>query len=271
MYIQPVSAWSVQYHIGPETDKPSCLRSAWKDYNVCIGENKIFLVTQGEFIIRTKSGETLCRAGDLVFIPAGLKHDYYLAQSGYAEKFWFHFTLLHNQKTVFSSFRELIRFPADGNSLTPLFQTACKAVKTDADAANRAGAVFAIAAYLLSHAAPTNSNALPDEIDNVVHYINEHLADELCLHTLAKIAHLSPNYFVRKFHKRTGMSPMKYLTYARIELAKKQLLYTGESINSVMQNIGIYDAAYFSRLFKNATGYSPRAYRSLLGQAPKDE
>ena len=61
------------------------------------------------------------------------------------------------------------------------------------------------------------------------------------------------------------MSPMKYLMYARIELAKKQLLYTSESIGSIMQNIGIYDAAYFSRLFKSATGYSPRAYRSLLG------
>jgi len=60
----------------------------------------------------------------------------------------------------------------------------------------------------------------------------------------------------------TEQSPMQ-LVHARILLeAKRQLLYTSISVSEIAYGLGFDDQAYFTRVFSQRTGMSPRAFRS---------
>lgn len=53
------------------------------------------------------------------------------------------------------------------------------------------------------------------------------------------------------------------LIQGRLQLeAKRQLLYTSQSIEEIAYNLGFKDPGYFSRFFKKATGYPPGRFRS---------
>src|SRR5215813_2642664 len=54
-------------------------------------------------------------------------------------------------------------------------------------------------------------------------YIDEHLAEDVSLLSLAELVHLSPYHFSRAFKQSFGMPPHQYLTSRRIERAKTLL------------------------------------------------
>src|SRR5262249_1112837 len=57
----------------------------------------------------------------------------------------------------------------------------------------------------------------------LVQYIDEHVADDISLPSLAELVHLSPYHFSRAFKQSFGVPPHRYLTSRRIERAKSLL------------------------------------------------
>ncbi len=62
--------------------------------------------------------------------------------------------------------------------------------------------------------------------------------------------------------RSTGSSPLALLNARRLLEAKRNLLYTNMNVTLIAEACGFADPAYFSRFFANATGKSPREYRS---------
>ena len=74
------------------------------------------------------------------------------------------------------------------------------------------------------------------------------------------------DYFRRCFREELGCSPLEYLTRLRISRAKGLLTQrTFESVEKVARLSGFADSFYFSKLFKQHTGLSPREYRRRFG------
>ena len=70
------------------------------------------------------------------------------------------------------------------------------------------------------------------------------------------------DYFRRCFREELGCTPLEYLTRLRISRAKGLLTArTFESVEKVAHLSGFTDSFYFSKLFKQHTGRSPREYR----------
>lgn len=89
-------------------------------------------------------------------------------------------------------------------------------------------------------------------------YIREHYMEDINLDLLARNLRFNLSYLGRAFAARTGKSPSKYLTSVRINKAKQLLKYNETlSIQEVGTLCGYPNPAYFSRIFKNITGYSP--------------
>jgi len=98
----------------------------------------------------------------------------------------------------------------------------------------------------------------------VADYIEEHLADQISLSTLAQLARLSPYYFCRAFKQSFGMPPHRYHNNRRMEHAKMLLARHASSVTDVGMTLGFSETSSFTASFHRATGLTPTAYRRSL-------
>lgn len=76
---------------------------------------------------------------------------------------------------------------------------------------------------------------------------------------------LSERSFHRRFKQATGLTPMEYVHTLRLEEAK-HLLETGNAaVETVAEEVGYEDAAFFGRLFRRKVGLTPMQYRKRFG------
>ncbi|MDO7907989.1 AraC family transcriptional regulator [Paenibacillus sp. JX-17] len=101
-------------------------------------------------------------------------------------------------------------------------------------------------------------------VQYILDYIEQHFMEDIVLDDIAEHLHLSKSYLVSIFKERTGTTVFKYLYHRRINQAKLILQFQPElTITEVSQLAGFKQLAHFSRMFKQATGSSPEAYRQL--------
>ncbi len=72
---------------------------------------------------------------------------------------------------------------------------------------------------------------------------------------------ISETHFRRIFKTAYNMSPNQYLIFLRINRAKELLETGNQSIEEISEQVGFASASYFSRLFKERTGFSPYEFR----------
>ena len=92
-------------------------------------------------------------------------------------------------------------------------------------------------------------------------------AQPLDVARLARIAHVSPDHFIRTFRATFGETPHRYLQRRRIERAMCLLRTTRRSVTDICLEVGFGSLGTFSRTFSAVVGQSPSAYR-LGGPAP---
>lgn len=109
--------------------------------------------------------------------------------------------------------------------------------------------------------APETSLGWHDRIKGVTSYINAHPTEELTLKRLAEIGETSPSKLVRAFEKTLNTTPSKYVTTTRINLARRLLEETDDSITEIAQAAGFYDFSHFFHVFRRERGVSPSQYR----------
>lgn len=96
----------------------------------------------------------------------------------------------------------------------------------------------------------------------VQEYIHEHMREPILLGDLARAAKLHPTYFSDRFQQLVGVRPLEYLMRRRIERAQYLLLASPASVKQVAGEVGIADAAYFTRAFTRYCAGSPSEYRA---------
>ena len=99
------------------------------------------------------------------------------------------------------------------------------------------------------------------QIEQAKEIINKNLKEKITLEYVAKEVFLSPFYLSRLFKSCTGMKFSEYVVQQRINAAKKQLLTTNESIETISLSVGYSEPNSFRRLFKKKTGVSPSTFR----------
>jgi AraC family transcriptional regulator len=95
-------------------------------------------------------------------------------------------------------------------------------------------------------------------------YIEERLADEISLSSLAQLVQLSPFHFSRAFKQSFGMPPHRYLTSQRIERAKALLAERKLSVTEIGLDVGFSETSSFTAAFRRVTGETPTDYRRSL-------
>lgn len=109
-----------------------------------------------------------------------------------------------------------------------------------------------------------NENFLDDRIVGQVQlHVRQHLSEDLKVSTLGQLFFLSPNHLSYLFKKETGYTLSDYVENVRMERARALLSMADSTVAEVAMQVGYTDAAYFSRVFKKATGLSPQKYQAI--------
>jgi AraC family transcriptional regulator len=104
------------------------------------------------------------------------------------------------------------------------------------------------------------------QLARLIDHIKEHLAHDLSLDDLAAQTGLTKYHFMRCFKASTGRSPLQYVTELRVAQARRLLETTALTMELVARQSGFSSADHLARVFGKATGLSPRAYRTALGE-----
>lgn len=119
------------------------------------------------------------------------------------------------------------------------------------------GKMVGEAARLLNEKQQSNS-----VVEKVKRFIDENPDQEITRESLAEKVYLNPDYLARIFKKEVGEPIGVYLANQRIRLAKEYLEKTEEPVNLISIKAGYDNFSYFSKMFKNMVGMSPKEYRS---------
>lgn len=99
-------------------------------------------------------------------------------------------------------------------------------------------------------------------IENAKFHIRQNVEKKLCLEELSNDLNVGYSYFRKMFKIYTGLSPRQYCLDLKIMRAKELILSTNLSIKEIAYNLGFESIHYFSRFFKQKTGFSPSQLRS---------
>jgi AraC-like DNA-binding protein len=79
----------------------------------------------------------------------------------------------------------------------------------------------------------------------------------------AELLFLSPNYLSDLLKKETGKNAQEHIHYFLVEEAKNILMSSDKSVSEIAYSLGFEYPQYFSKLFKQKTGFTPVEYRNL--------
>lgn len=99
------------------------------------------------------------------------------------------------------------------------------------------------------------------EILQAIDYVEKHMNEDLSVAGIASMVNMSESRFSHVFKDEMGISYLEYVNHLRMDRAFKLLKTTNLKVNEVAEQIGIYNANYFSAQFKKKTGFSPNEFR----------
>jgi len=98
----------------------------------------------------------------------------------------------------------------------------------------------------------------------IADFIEEHLAEDVPLATLADLARLSTYHFVRAFKQSFGVPPHRYHLRRRVERAKVLLADPTAALTNIALDLGFCGSSAFAATFHRLTGQTPSDYRRSL-------
>lgn len=98
-------------------------------------------------------------------------------------------------------------------------------------------------------------------IPAVQQYIQKNYREALSLEVLGEQVHLHPNYLSQLFKTETGQNISAYITDVRLTEAANLLTESDLKISEIMARVGYQKSQYFSNLFREKYGVTPKEYR----------
>lgn len=108
---------------------------------------------------------------------------------------------------------------------------------------------------------PMHTTQTEHSIETLLDYINGALSEKLTLDMLVARSGYSKSALTQHFKELTKKTPMQYIAYRRIDLAKKLLPDPHLSIREIAEACGFSNEFYFSTAFRKDTGIPPSQYR----------
>jgi YesN/AraC family two-component response regulator len=244
---------------------------SWHDYDYTPSFNKMYYIMEGEGYLKIGNQEYYPKPGELYILPAGVIQSYGAISNHTLGKYWCHFTSKLGDLQLFdivdtSSF--VVTVPHSEEMKRHFERLIHYAHSDELTSGLRIRSILLeIISTFIELCDHTKLNMKTtstfDKMSAVLKYIEDNTSHHITVEELALIAHFQPNYFIKVFKNFTGLSPIQYINRHRLEKAVHLLTFTNLSISSIADSISL-ELAYFSRMFKEHSGYAPSTYRELI-------
>jgi AraC family transcriptional regulator len=99
------------------------------------------------------------------------------------------------------------------------------------------------------------------QLNRVVDYIEQHLAEKITGQDLARLVELSVGQLFRAFKISVGTPPLQYVASRRLEIVCSLLRTTRDPLCAIAIAAGYCDQAHLCRVFRRVLGATPAAWR----------
>ncbi len=246
---------------------------------------EVIINLKGKIRVWAEEEEWLLHEGELILIPAGIRHGFQMEPDSERE------LLLYEPNGVFtlkdfSSFRQMMAKP-----LALLQDHPCREAVRDIFFEiidiHRSGTLmrnmrnyslllkaYAILGenYLATMATPAEINMLQrqmsgeDAFNRALDYLNKNYMDDVTLDSLSSYAGFSRYTLSRMFRQHTGVTFTQYLSHRRVAMAMELLASTKMPVTQVALQCGFNSIATFNRVFREVRGCTPTQYRVIYSQ-----
>tara|TARA_R110002049_G_scaffold267422_1_gene443777 strand:- start:1555 stop:2442 length:888 start_codon:yes stop_codon:yes gene_type:complete len=214
--------------------------------------------------------KTVINPNQFFIIPKKVKHEYKADEADPWSIYWFHFngtmapelydryvaTNANNYKDIPFSVDKIELF----NKIFSLFDR--NYLKNQIEYANLLSLSFISSFIYHDFESSININHNGTLVDSIKSFLLNHLSENFTLDEIATKFNYSKSYLHTKFKTDTGYSIMVFFNLKKTQKACEYLNYTDLSIKEISYKIGFDDPLYFSRIFKNFMGKSPRNYKN---------
>ncbi len=232
------------------------------------GANQYIFIycTKGKGEILLDGIKTQISPNQFFIIPKNMKHEYKADEGDPWSIYWFHFDgalvphlynrhlIKHNINIPFSveritHFEELFSL-FDSNNL-----------ENQIEYANLLSLNFISSFIYHNFESDIKTHHSDTIVESIKNFLMESLDKNLTLDEIAAKFNYSKSYLHSKFKVKTGYPVLVFFNLKKVQKACEYLNYTDLSIKEISFKVGFEDPLYFSRIFKNYMGKSPRKYK----------
>ena len=243
---------------------------AEKDYKVQRETHDSFLILytiHGQGFLQTGHTELLLQQEDAILIDCHSPHKYYSLSDEW-EFLWIHFDGI-SAKTMFH-----ILYPTD--TICPVhinqsykFEYNIKDLISKTNNYNITDHIDISSKlhYLINIICSSALECISDlktsnnDIRIVLDFIENNYARQITIEDMTQDIPISKYHFIRLFRRIMGITPYQYLTNYRINMSKKYLHSTNNTVAEISELCGFLDTSNFITHFKKHTGQRPLQYR----------
>ena len=110
-----------------------------------------------------------------------------------------------------------------------------------------------------------------EKVEYVAKRIQGDLSTNLSVETLAKEAGTNVNKLQEGFKYVYDLTVNKYMQHIKLEAAKEMLKLSEKNISEIVTSIGLNNRSYFSKIFKEKYGVSPKYFLQTKASIKEEE
>lgn len=242
----------------------------------------INITVNGKVRVKTVEGKTIvCEKYDMLLFPPGVPHHYGRHESS---ECWDHFWIYFLPRPYWTEWLCWQHSEGDIGKLTLESDKQSESFKelftetiswfSESSALSEAMAMNVLERIILSCyriQADKLTKTQDSRVLAICQYLDQNLAGEESLASLAARVCLSPSRLSHLFRRDTGKTINEWREKQRVYCAKNMLQSTTLSVADIALLNGYNDAFYFSRIFRRHIGLSPSGYRKNYARLTKND
>lgn len=238
-----------------------------KNYHIIRNSSNIYCmeyVLSGRGYVRCNGVEFFPQKGDVYCLPAGADHEYGASAEEPFEKIWFN---VHGRlcEGLLQAYRLQGQYHFPDRPLYPLFKQFLSVCEQERQNPRKMCTACALLLHeiVLGLDSGADGPAPPEKsvAAQAKEFMDEHVYRRLTVDDIAQRVALSKSQLSRVFKREYGMTPYDYFLSQKIVIACMLLQNTALQIKEIAYKLQFADEHYFSSVFHEKKGISPKDYR----------